>query len=65
MQALYVAIAGFIILLAFEIRHRMITEELALLKTETSRLDRELLNVKEEMKKKRNIYEEYKPPTKM
>ena len=65
MQALYVAIAGFIILLAFEIRHRMITEELTLLKTETNRLDRELLNVKEEMKKKRNIYEEYKPPSKM
>jgi len=65
MQALYIAIAGFIILLAFEIRHRMISDELALLKTETSRLDRELLSVKEELKKKRNVYEEYKPPSKM
>jgi hypothetical protein len=62
MNAFYVTIASLVILLGFEIRHRITTEELTQLKADTSRLDREISRLKDELKKKQNIYEEYNPP---
>lgn len=62
MNAIYVTICALVILLGFEIRYRLMGEELASLKAESGRLDKEVLKLQEEMKLKKNAYEEFKPP---
>jgi type VI protein secretion system component VasF len=62
MYAIFVTICGLVILLGFEIRYRVIAEELSKLRTNTNKLDEEIIRLKAEMKMKQNIYEDYKPP---
>jgi len=54
----WVTICGFFILFALELRHRLIAEEIAQLKNITNELDKEILNLKAEIKTKKSIYEE-------
>ena len=62
MNAIYITICALVILLGFEIRYRITTEELNQVKVDLGRLEREILRLKDEVKKKKDIYEEYKPP---
>ncbi len=62
MNILYISICSFVILLGFEIRHRMIAEEIAVLKADAQRQQREIAQLRDELKKKQNIYEEREPP---
>jgi hypothetical protein len=62
MYAIFVTICGLVILLGYEIRHREIIEELVDLRDKTNSLNEEVLRLKEELKLKKNIYEDYKPP---
>ncbi len=61
-MGIVVTICGLVILLGFEMRHRLIAEQLKQFDSEINRLDQELMRLREEVKKKQNIYEEYKPP---
>jgi hypothetical protein len=61
MIAIFVSICSFVILLGFEIRYREIVEEVTKLKTKANILDEEVFRLKEEMKMKKNIYEESSP----
>ena len=63
MNSIYITICALVILLGFEIRYRLMAEELNILKTELSRLEKEVLRLNEEVKMKQDIYKEYKPPT--
>jgi len=58
MITIFVTICSFVILLGFEIRHREIVEEITKLNTKVNILDEEVFRLKEEMKMKKNIYEE-------
>ena len=57
-----IAICSFVILLAFEMRHREIAERLRILEDEKFNFGQEIQKIKEEMKKKKNAFEEYRPP---
>jgi hypothetical protein len=61
MIAIFVTICSFVILLGFEIRHREIVEEVTKLNTKANILNEEVFRLKEEMKMKKNIYEESSP----
>jgi hypothetical protein len=63
MMALVVTICGLVILLAFEIRHREAADRLIILEEDVHKLGQETQKIKEELKKKKNVYEEYKPPS--
>ena len=54
----WVTICGLFILFAFELRHRLLAEEISQLKNITNELDKEILNLKAEIKTKKSIYEE-------
>ena len=56
-----VIICGLVILFAFEVRHSEISEEIAKLKNNTSRMDEEIVRLKSQMKMKKDVYEENKP----
>ncbi|HAJ57264.1 MAG TPA: hypothetical protein DCL35_05785 [Candidatus Omnitrophica bacterium] len=62
MVIMVVLICGFVILLGFEIRHREISERLHILESDSSDYGMEIQKLKEEIKKKKNIIEEYRPP---
>jgi type VI protein secretion system component VasF len=62
MFAIFITICALVILLGFEVRHRETAEALNELKSLINRLDDDIVRLKEEMKKKKNVYEEYKPP---
>ena len=62
MYAIFIAICALVILLGFEIRYREILEELVDLNYKMNALTEEVLKLKEEMKLKKNIYEEHKGP---
>lgn len=51
-MALLITICGLVIVFAFEIRHRMVTEQLAYLDREMHRLAEEIKALQEENKKK-------------
>jgi hypothetical protein len=53
MQAIYITMFGFIILLGFEIRYRLINDELLSLKKDIARIDKELVELTQEMKLKK------------
>jgi len=61
MITIFVSICSFVILLGFEIRHREIVEEVTKLNTKANILDEEVFRLKEEMKMKKNIYEDSSP----
>lgn len=63
MSAIYVTICSLVILLGFEIRYRVMTEEIAALKISISSLKKEVLRLNEEMKLKKNAFEEHRPLT--
>ena len=65
MIAIVVTIAGLVILFAFEIRHREIVERLNILEDAARRCDQDRLKFKDELKAKKNIYEEFNPPPKL
>jgi hypothetical protein len=56
------AIAGLVIVFAFEIRHREIIERLNILEDAARKYDHDTSKLREELKKKKNIYEEYNSP---
>ena len=58
MVIIFVTICSFVILLRYEIRHREVIEELTKLMTKTNVLEEEVFRLKEEIKMKKNIYEE-------
>ena len=58
MWTIFVTICSFVILLGFEIRYRENAEEITKLRSKTNILDEEVFRLKEEMKMKKNIYEE-------
>jgi len=58
MVIIFVTICSLVILLGFEIRHREVIEELTKLRTKTNVLEEEVFRLKEEIKMKKNIYEE-------
>lgn len=49
------AVCGLAIVFAYEIRHRLVTEQLAHLDNETHRLDLEIKKLKEDLAKKQDI----------
>ncbi len=61
-MAIVVTICGLVILLAFEIRHREMIERMNNFEMDRVRIDQEILRLKDELKKKQNAYQEYKPP---
>jgi hypothetical protein len=65
MIAIVVTIAGLVILFAFEIRHREIVERLNILEDAARKCDQNTLKIKEELKKKKNTYEEFNPPPRL
>ena len=60
---IFFTICALMILLGFEIRHRVMTEEVSALKDKTAELEEEITRLKAEMKLKKNIYEENAPPS--
>ena len=62
-MVIVVTICGLVILLAFEMRHREVIEKLSIMETDTYNLGQEIKKLKEEVKKKKNVIEEYKPPS--
>jgi len=58
MVIIFVTICSLVILLGFEIRHREVIEELTKLRTKTNVLEEDVFRLKEEIKMKKNIYEE-------
>jgi hypothetical protein len=56
-----VIICGLVIIFAFEIRNSEITEEIAKLKNNSSRMDEEIVRLKSQIKMKKDVYEENKP----
>lgn len=63
MYAIFVTICALVILFGFEVRHRIMVEQINEIDAQIIRLDQEVLKLKEEIKMKKNIYEEYKPPS--
>ncbi len=63
MYAIFITICGLVILLGYEIRHREITAELVEIRDKVIALNEEISRLKEDLKLKKNIYEEFKPPT--
>ncbi len=61
MNAFFIAICGFVILLGFEIRYRGMTYEIGLLKNEINKLGEEISRLNSEMKLKQDKYEEHGP----
>ena len=62
MYAIFITICALVILLGFEVRHRVTVEAINEIDLEIIRLNQEVIKLKEEMKMKKNVYEEYKPP---
>ena len=62
MITMVVTICAFVILFAFEIRHREIVERLNILEDEARKSELETSQLKAELKKKKNVYEEFNPP---
>ncbi len=62
MNVIFVIICILAILLGFEIRYRLITEEITKIRSKTNILDEEVFRLKETIKMKKDIYEEYEPP---
>ena len=60
MYAVLVTICALVVLLGYEVRYRVLGEELASLRAEAKRLDGEVLRLNEEMKTKKNAFEEFK-----
>jgi hypothetical protein len=56
-----VTICGLVIFLGFEIRHNEITEAIAKLKDNTSRMGEEIVRLNSQMKMKKDVFEEHKP----
>jgi hypothetical protein len=63
MYAIFATICALVILLGYEVRHRIMVEQINEIDAQIIRLDQEVLKLKEEIKMKKNIYEEYKPPS--
>ena len=51
-----------VIFLGFEIRHKEIVEAIEKLKSNAIKVDDEIIRLKTEMKKKKDIYEVHNPP---
>jgi len=62
MYATFIAICSLVILLGFEIRYRLISEEIVRLRSRTNVIDEEIFRLKEALKMKKDAFEEYKPP---
>ncbi len=54
-MSIVIAICGLVVVFGYEIRHRMVSEQLLYLDKETHRLDLEIKQLKEELAKKQNI----------
>jgi len=61
MSAIIITICSLVILLGFEIRHREIKEEVEKLNTSIARLDEEVIELKSQMKLKKDAFQEHKP----
>ena len=61
MQAILIAMAGLLVLFAFEIRHRETIFEIYELKSRLLAVDKEIAALKAEMNLKKNAYEEHNP----
>ena len=62
MEIVYIALFAFMILFGFEIRHRLMIEDIRDLKAEIEKLTDEIRRFREELKMKKNAYEEFNPP---
>jgi type VI protein secretion system component VasF len=62
MYAIFIAICALVILLGFEIRYREMIEELVELDDKMNGLLEDISRLKEDMKLKKDIYEEHKGP---
>lgn len=62
MYVIFVTICALVVLLGFEIRHREIVEQLNELKEDTAKLYEEILRLRDELKTKKSVCEEYRPP---
>ena len=54
-MAIIAIICAFVVIFAYEIRHRMVNEQLVFLNNETQRLDLEVKKLKEELTKKQDV----------
>ena len=61
MTVIVITICSLVVLLAFEMRHREISERLSVLETNNNDFEEKIQKLKEELKKKKDSYEEYKP----
>ncbi|MBN1914037.1 MAG: hypothetical protein JW788_06525 [Candidatus Omnitrophica bacterium] len=55
-------ISTLVIFLAFEIRHREVTDSIETLTTISNKMYAEILELKEQMKMKKDVHEERNPP---
>lgn len=62
MSTIYITIFAFMILLGYEIRYRLLNEDLIKLRTKANILDEEISRLKAQMELKKNIYDDIKPP---
>lgn len=56
-----IVICGLVILLAFEMRYRKLTEDVATLKDIATRLEDVVLRLQNELRFKQDAYQEHKP----
>lgn len=61
MSAIIITICSLVILLGFEIRHREMKEEIEKLNAGIGRLDEEVIQLKSQIKLKKDAFQEHKP----
>jgi hypothetical protein len=60
-MVILVIICGLVVLFALEVRHSETNEEIKKLKSNSFRIDEEIIRLKAQMKMKKDAYEEHKP----
>jgi len=60
MYAMFITICALVILLGYEIRYRELADEVTKFKTIVWRMNEDVARLKEEIKMKKDVYDEYK-----